>query len=557
MIAATAWLTAHALLGASAIVFAHANVHAHATAFAPAHAIADAHATSDAHATAPALAPALAQLAEPRLATARTSAIAFASSESVIDALTCDVDGDDVADLVVGTSDGKRRRLSIHLRRASDAAFVSEPAAALDLTVDVVAYAFADVEGDAARECVLFNAAGAVVWRWREKDEAKRFARLFACELLWQQSGPRELFHGQGWVRDVDGDQLEDFVVPGPSTHRIARQTRAADGVRSFAITAEIVVPEERASGRARFSDPSQKREMSISVGDDGISFDARRSSPTTWLALTESVPAAVAIDWDGDRDLDLVALGPQSVFAFAQGPAGVFAREPLSVKNPVPVDRARSLDVSYAARLRDLDGDLRADLVLFAGDQRADAPRTQVLVYKRGEDGALGKNGAPHQLLALDGFARPVQIDDVDGDGALDLVVAALKPSLLAALASGGERVDLELSLFRGGPGGFSRRADLVHKVSVEAGSGGLEIDFVGDVDGDRVRDLFVRAAKGRVAIHLVKRSRDGLSISADPAWTLDVDEKSRVLLPDRLAARTPDLFVLGKEGVRCASFR
>lgn len=508
-------------------------------------------------AAAPAPDAAVAQLAEPRLAAARTSAIAFASGESVIDALTCDVDGDDVADLVVATTDGKRRRLSIHARRASDAAFVPEAIAALELTPDVVAFAFADVDGDLARECVLFNAAGAVVWRWREKDEAKRFARLFACELLWQQSTPRDLFHGQGWVRDLDGDGLEDFVVPGPSTHRVARQTRASDGTRSFAITAEIVVPEERASGRARFSDPSRKRELSISVGDEGVSFDARRSAPTTWLALSQSVPAAVAIDWDGDRDLDLVALGPQSLFAFAQGPAGTFPREPSSVKNPVPVDRARSLDVSYAARLRDLDGDQRADLVVFAGDQRADAPRTQVLVYRRGEDGALGKNGAPHQLLALDGFARPVQIDDVDGDGALDLVVAALKPSLLAALASGGERVDLELSVFRGGPNGFSRRADLVHKVSIEAGGGGLEIDFVGDVDGDRVRDLFVRADKGRIAIHLVKRTRDGLAVGGSPAWTLDVDESSRVLLPDRLAARTPDLFVLGKEGVRCASFR
>lgn len=524
---------------------------------APALGFASLPATTHAVAAVSGLASALPQLAEPRLAAARTCAIAFASGESVIDALTCDVDGDDVADLVVATSDGTRRRLTLHARRASDAAFVSEPIAALDLTADVVAYAFADVEGDLARECVLFNAAGAVVWRWREKDEAKRFARLFACELLWQQSGPRELFHGQGWVRDVDGDALEDFVVPGPSTHRVARQTRGADGARSFAITAEIVVPEARASGRGRFSDPSQKRGLSISVGDEGVSFDARRTAPATWLALSESVAAAVAIDWDGDRDLDLVALGPETVFAFAQGPAGEFPREPASVKNPVPVDRARSLDVSYAARLRDLDGDSRADLVVFAGDQRAEAPRTQVLVYRRGEDGALGRNGAPHQLLALDGFARPVQLDDVDGDGALDLVVAALKPSLLAALASGGERVDLELSVFRGGPSGFSRRADLVHKVAVEAGGGGLEIDFVGDVDGDRLRDLFVRADKGRVAIHLVQRTRDGLAVASSPAWTLDVDESSRVLLPDRLTARTPDLFVLLKEGVRCASFR
>jgi hypothetical protein len=131
-----------------------------------------------------------------------------------------------------------------------------------------------------------------------------------------------------------------------------------------------------------------------------------------------------------------------------------------------VPRDRSRELDVSFQVRTLDLDRDARTDVVFFAQDQRADSARTQALVFRQSlapkdEMPLFGKDGRPAQLLVLDGFARPIEIEDVDGDGLPDLVAAALRPNLIDALrAAARERVETELYVFLNrGAQGFSKR--------------------------------------------------------------------------------------------------
>jgi hypothetical protein len=89
------------------------------------------------------------------------------------------------------------------------------------------------------------------------------------------------------------------------------------------------------------------------------------------------------------------------------------------------------------------------------------------------------------------------------------------------------------------------------------EGGTSPFLVDFAGDVTGDGVNDLFIRTDRDRLRVHMVRRGRDGaLTVVDTPVWELSIDPESRVVLPGRLVARTPDIFVLEPGALVCASF-
>jgi hypothetical protein len=176
----------------------------------------------------------------------------------------------------------------------------------------------------------------------------------------------------------------------------------------------------------------------------------------------------------------------------------------------------------------------------------------------KPGEPALFGAQGTPTQLLVLDGFARPIAFDDVDGDGLPDLVAGSVRPDLIDGLrAAASERIEAELYVYRNTGNGFSKRPDLVHKISIQAGGLDLTARFAGDVTGDGVSDFIERADKNALRVHMVRKTREGLTIVERPIYEMPLADDARVLMPGRLAKGTWDLFVIEKEAVRCASFR
>lgn len=502
---------------------------------------------------------------------ARISSIPLATGFAVEDAHTMDVDGDGVADLVLAESGpGNVRRLLVHLRRKEGPAFVPTPDASLDLTPDVICYAVGDVHADAGREIVLFNASGAFAWRWRSKDEAQRFQKLVDCDLLWQWPERKDVFHFQDAIVDLDRDGLDDLLIPGPWKYQIAFQRKDEAGARRFERSIEIQ-PGAEADAKKRLDfarsaevrQPGAKRRANVSVSAGGFQLDADREGPAPWAWIEESVPSAQVVDWLGAGRLDLAFLTPDTLHVFAQESSAKFAATSLRLQNPVPVDRTRELDVSYTARVLDLDGDKRADALFSAGDKRSDSVRTQVLVFlstaiPKGETSIFGAAGVPTQVLVLDGFARPLGLEDVDGDGKLDLVAGAIRPDLIDGLrAAASERIEAELYVYKNTGRGFSKRPDLVQKVSVQASGLDVTARFLGDISGDGVPEFFERSDKDKLRAHLVRKSKDALSIVDRPLWEMQISEDAKLLLPGKLGPGSWDLFAIEKDGVRCASFR
>lgn len=517
---------------------------------------------------------------------ARLSTIQMPEGFDIQRASIQDVDGDGAADLVVA-SGGSVRRLGVHLRRKSGPAFASAPDMSLDLTPDVIAFAVADVLSDAGREIVLFNAAAVFAWRPRAKaDDKERIVRLAAGDLLWQIPDEKDIIDWQVGIADLDHDGLDDLALPGPGVYRLLVQRRDAGGKSDFSAAFDLVI--EGAGVRGIAGDLSEKkaqvreaggkhgvsrggRRVSFDLGDEGFSIRESRKEGEPLVSVDESVPAAQLVDWDGDGDLDAVFMTLGQVLVFRQEPRGRFEDAPrLSLPNPVAADRSRQLDVSYSAWTLDFSGDRRADCLIFAGDQRSDDTRTQVLVFLQdAKDAAgiwdaaryplFGKDGTPRELLVIGGFARPLGLEDVDGDGRPDLVAGAVKPDLIDAVrAASSERIDVDLFVYRSTEAGFEKHPGLARRISLPAGNLDATLQFVGDLTGDGLSELVARDDKEKLRVYMTKRrSSNELVVLDKPLWELSVEKDARLLAPQRMGPGKWDLFVLEKEQILCASFR
>jgi hypothetical protein len=280
-----------------------------------------------------------------------------------------------------------------------------------------------------------------------------------------------------------------------------------------------------------------------------------------------EDIATPSLADWDGDGDLDLMCMTATEVSVFLQDPPGQFSEDRrLELKNPVIADRDRELDVSYSASALDLDGDRRADCVIFAGDKRSKDIRTQALVFLQARDGdrkaspdpLFGAEGLPTQLIVFGGFARALGFQDVDGDGLPDLLVGAIQPDLIDALrAASTERIEAELYVYRNTGHGFAKRPDLTRKLSLPASNTAFSLDFVGDINGDRMSEMLVREEREHLRLYATRRGRDGWTVVDRPLWELTVEPSAELLLPDARTSAAREVFVLEEKQILCVSLQ
>jgi hypothetical protein len=493
--------------------------------------------------------------------------------------VSVDMNADGRTDLVIAVYDSTKkfaRTLRIHHRKEGAAPFSAEPDLVVGLTPDVCAFAAGDVHADPGCELVLFTGAAAFVWRPRA-GEKERVERLLACDFLWQFPGPDHALPWMSACKDLDGDGLDDLLIPEPGGYRVTYQRRAEsdNGAASFGAPQVLRLPVE--DGQVGDLEPlklrrprseRESRSLRIRLGE-GEDKDA---GPL--LAIDESVAAPRVLDVNGDGVLDLAAQGIERLFVWTQTKGQGFDPAPaFAWALPVLADAQRRLDVSYRALAADLDGDKKTDSVIIAGDQRSEDVRTQVLVFLQGKAGSgaaldpsspLYGAGVPRQLLVVAGFAGNPDLRDVDGDGRLDFVVGSLRVDTLDALrAASMDSIDAEVYVYRNdGEGKLSSKPDLAHRVRLKVeglrkARRELTAAFVGDLTGDGVQELLIRDEPDHAALYMVKKQRDVLAVIERPLWEATISSEARILPETSGPGRTPELVLLEPGRVLHVRFR
>ena len=443
----------------------------------------------------------------------------------------------------------RARELRAHFARdtqADSGRFSSEPDLFLELPQDVIAVSFADVHPDAGREVLLTGPRAVFLWRPHAPDEASRVQLFCQHESLWQIPDHQEALLGANTVVDLDGNGLEDLLLPEAGGWRVVHQ-ELVDQERRFDPETRLRLPidAEREDARARFGREGRDEASGVVTesNSDGtevsLGLGSQDGWPTTLASASQSLPALQAHDFDGDGDLDLMALTRWELWVWIQESAGTWTPAP-SQRFPSPVERddARRFDVSFSAHAGMFDGDPKVDVVFVAGDKRSKDARTQVLLFDQKEGSLFGERGVPSSLVVIPGYAGDPSLVDLDGDGSRDFVATVFRPDALDAVRSAASgRIDLELRAYRNQDGQLGRKPVLQEQLSldVEAEEAGYFARFIGDVNGDGSSDLLLRESPGRLVIRTLKRKGNGFVLDTKDLAATEIHEEAVLVLPAR----------------------
>jgi len=320
------------------------------------------------------------------------------------------------------------------------------------------------------------------------EPDVARGALLHVAELP-------SLYHGEtaqgpafaDFVRDVDGDDRDDILLPQFDGWLLARQSRS--GFKRFLLE----VP-------AR-----------VKIYDDLVSYQPR-------------LPHSGDIDGDG-RD-DLVFLLDTEFLSFVQSPDASFSGSGRrdAVGAPLASEKQRAqwerddgqvdqsdLEIEEVELVRDFNADQIPDLLteksiskgvfdrrseyhLYLG-QRSGA----ALIYPGTADGSIASGGIQFDPLVV----------DVDGDGLMDVATPSTRLGLariVSALFSG--RISVDLDVYRMRPGGrYPEESDYRTRFKVEfdleTGLMRYPAVIIADVDGDGPTELLVQEDADELSVY------------------------------------------------------
>jgi hypothetical protein len=266
-------------------------------------------------------------------------------------------------------------------------------------------------------------------------------------------------------------------------------------------------------------------------------------------LSVKTAVPLLSTGDLDGDRLADLVYYRDEEIGVFRRGPDGRFLAETthdLAVEKRKTRNRFFQFDVP--PRLEDFNGDGVLDLALIYPS------KGRVQVYY-GQAGRKDFSQADDLMRVADGWSSGIHLEDLDGDGKLDLVMAVIRKigitEGIQVFLSG--KLDIELHVYPMQAGGrFTKdpvqelRFSIPYSFSVTRDSASIDLVFrpnlKGDFNKDGLRDMLVATGEKTMRIYPGVR---GKGIASEPSGSITMNP------PEQTSTTEPFVWDLNGDGV------
>jgi hypothetical protein len=257
--------------------------------------------------------------------------------------------------------------------------------------------------------------------------------------------------------------------------------------------------------------------------------YETRPDAPpphSGWISGFVVWPDLVRADDDGDGRPDLFALSRFGVAVHRAGPGGLAlaASRWLPLRPFSSSEELRPRSTGLRLRVRDLDGDGRADLVVSRAVGTLLHSHSDTEIYRNPGDG-VRLPATPDARLGLDAGLAEVELSDLDGDGRVELVQGSIAFGVMQVVrVLTTRRAEIEVRVYRLDPPGISG-ATLVWKsglslaLDFEQGrASGLLPLVSGDWNGDGRKDLLVGPDRDTLAVYLGESTPQGPGFASSP---------------------------------------
>lgn len=404
---------------------------------------------------------------------------------------------------------------------------------------DAVAFTAADFLGAGRSQLMLLTGRSAFVFESPDADPV----RLLSSTNFIFTMPRRDRLPFWDYAGDLNADGRDDLILAGDHGYRVFLQTPNGTLAESGYVEGDYSfstrgLQRRRRTGRTYginigIDDPSEARQEREQRADARRGGSPRRDGS---IVTSRRLGRLALADANADGRTDLITLKHGNIRTHFQREDGSFADAPDAVYSLGPQGSGPGWNRDVVSVTHgDVNRDGRVDFVVSEIKPRELATVLRLYLW-----GDAGISTEPTQIIKLHGLAERAELEDVNGDGFLDLVCTVFRADKMLSLRSAStEEIEVALTVhvYEADSEMFSRRATIAWEsaltVTEDMGDSQELILLEGDFNGDGVLDLIVHLNQGEAHVYEISaRGKTGLKLRSKPihTWTTALPSLMRV---------------------------